>query len=227
MLRYIQHIIDDMNIYINNVICPDKKYPRNSIDLYESSACNVCNNVLIDDKQLRIDTLLFVRQFKNTYYKYTNKDKFNIDLYNSFIDDKNFDGGLTAFDDDDYANEENKVRIFDKYIFEYIKNRNDVITYLQCKNKDVVVRSNLEQLGDFKNGRYDIVFAIDISEKELFNYCYTILQESSSDVGMIRNIIFSMIFKYEGKYKRIKLSSMMTRQKDTHPYIILERLLGP
>ncbi|WP_396189547.1 hypothetical protein, partial [Flavobacterium sp.] len=150
MLRYINRVFDDVvNIYIDNVICTDKKYPRNSIDLYESIASLHGGVVLIDDKQLRIDTLLFVRQFKNTYYKYTNKEKFNVELYNTFIDDKNFDGGLTAFDDDD---EGNSVRIFDKYILEYIKNRNDVITYLQCKNKDVVVRTNLEQLGDFKNG---------------------------------------------------------------------------
>jgi hypothetical protein len=223
MLRYINRVCDDVKIYINNVICSDKKYPRNSIDLYESSASLHCGVVLVDDKQLRIDTLLFVRQFKNTYYKYTNKEKFNVVLYNTFIDDNNFDGGLTAYDDDDEAN---RVRIFDKYVLEYIKNRNDIITYLQCKNKDVVVRSNLEQLRDFKNGKYDIVFAIDMNEKELFNYCYTILQQSGCDVGMIRNIIFSLIFKYGDKYQRIKLSSM-TRQKDTHPYIILERLLGP
>lgn len=216
MLRYIQNIIDDTKLYINNILSSDKKYPRNSIDLYESS---MHNDVLVDDKQLKIDTLLFVRQFKNTYYKYTNKDKFNIELYNSFVDDKNFDGGLTAFDDDD-----KETRIFDKYILEYIKNRNDVITYLQCKNIDIVIKTNLEQLGDFKKHKYDIVFAIDMNEKELFNYCYTILQQSGN-ICMIKNIIFSLIFKYEDKFQRIKLSAM-TRQKDAHPYIILERLLG-
>lgn len=215
MLRYVKTVVEDLKIYTYNWFCTEKKYPRNSIDLYDLSSCD---DVLIDDKQLRIDTLLFVKQFKNTYYKYTNKDKFNIELYNSFIDDRNFDGGLTAFDDDD------DTRIFDKYILEYIKNRNDVITYLQCKNIDIVIKTTLEQLGDFKKGKYDILFAIDMNEKELFNYCYTILQQSGN-INMIKNIIFSLIFKYEDKYQRIKLSSM-TRQKDTHPYIILERLLG-
>jgi hypothetical protein len=177
--------------------------------------------VIFDDKQLRIDTLLFVRQFKNTYYKYTNKEKFNEELYNSFVDDKNFDGGQTAFDDDDQT-----IRIFDKYILEYIKNRNDVITFLQCKNKDVIFNLKLEQLNDlkYKNNKIDIIFAIDMPEKDLFNYCYNIIQKTGN-ISIIKGIVFSIILKYDNEYIRIKLNAF-TKQMKNHHYLLLERFLN-
>jgi|694.fasta_scaffold00020_31 hypothetical protein len=220
MFRYIKHALEDAKIYTYNYFYSDSKtnkvYPKIMSDDEENDK----QDVIIDDKQLRIDTLLFVRQFKNTYYKYTNKEKFNQELYNSFVDDKNFDGGQTAFDDDDQD-----VRIFDKYVLEYIKNRSDVITFLQCKNKDIVMKLKLEQLNDLhkKQDDFDIIFAIDMAEKDLFHYCYTIIQKTGK-VYMIKAIVFSLILKYDGQYVRIKLNSF-TKQKNNHPYLILERFL--
>jgi hypothetical protein len=220
MFRYIKNALEDAKIYTYNYFYSDSKtnklYPKLMTDDEEDSR----EHVIIDDKQLRIDTLLFVRQFKNTYYKYTNKEKFNQELYNSFVDDKNFDGGNTAFDDDDQD-----VRIFDKYVLEYIKNRSDVITFLQCKNKDVVIKLKLEQLNDLqkKHDNFDIIFAIDMVEKDLYHYCYTIIHKTGN-VSMIKAIVFSLILKYDGEYVRIKLNSF-TKQKSNHPYLILERFL--
>lgn len=221
MFKYISKVLDDAKIYTYNYFyrtqASEKIYPRLSIDDDE----NYKSDVLIDDKQLRIDTLLFVRQFKNIYYKYTNKDKFNVELYNSFIDEKNFDGGTTAFDDDD---EDQNVRIFDKYVLEYIKHRNDIMTYLQCKNKDIILKLKLEQLNDTKNSRdFDVIFAIDMNEKDLFTYCYSLVQKTGN-VSIIKSIVFSIILKYDGQFVRIKLNSM-TKQKNNHPYLILERFL--
>jgi hypothetical protein len=221
MFRYISKVFEDAKIYTYNYFysnqSSEKIYPRLSIDDDEQYQ----SDVLIDDKQLRIDTLLFVRQFKNTYYKYTNKEKFNVELYNSFIDEQHFDGGITAFDDDD---EDQNVRIFDKYILEYIKHRNEIMTFLQCKNKDVVLKLKLEQLNDAKGSKeFDIIFAIDMNEKDLFTYCYSLVQKTGN-ISMIKNIVFSIILKYEGQFIRIKLSSF-TKQKNNHPYLVLERFL--
>jgi hypothetical protein len=177
----------------------------------------------IDDKklrELRIDTLLYVKQYKNTYYKYTNKEKFNHELYNTFLNDKNFDGGDSGYDDDD------EIRIFDRYILEYVKNRSDVMTFLLCKNKDVILKNRIDELVDIydnKSNTIDILFTIDMSEKDLFNYCYGIISKEGQ-LSSIKNIVFSLICKYKGEYVRMKLSAF-TNDKKNHPYIILESFL--
>lgn len=220
MFKYFYKLYDNIKVYTYNYLNGNENiqsYPKLLLEDEENG--KICNT--IDDKQLRIDTLLFVRQFKNTYYKYTNKEKFNPELYNSFVDDKNFDGGLTAFDDDD-----DDTRIFDKYILEYIKNRSDVLTYLQCKKKDVILRLKLEQLNPVVQYKedVDILFAIDMSEKDLFNYCYSIIAKTGN-ISMIKNIIFSIILKYNEEYIRIKLSAF-NKNKNSHPYLILERFIS-
>lgn len=217
MFKYISNIYEDVKIYFY-------KYNKESTKIYPKMLSeddeNSNHDILFDDKQLRIDILLFVKQFKNTYYKYTNKENFNVELYNSFVDDKNFDGGMTAFDDDD-----TNVRIFDKYILEYIKNRNDLLTYLQCKNKDVIQKTKIEDLHDIDKScsKFNVLFAIDMSEKDLFHYCYTIIQRTGN-LSMIKGVIFSMLIKYEREIVKIKLNAF-TKQKNSHPYLILERFL--
>lgn len=171
------------------------------------------NKILFDDKQVRINTLLYIKQVKNTYYKYTNKELFNKELYDTFIQDENFDGGLTAFDDED------DVRIFDKYILEYIKKRNSIITYMQCKNKSIELKTSLH---DMKEKR-SILFVLDMNEKELFKYCYDFIQESDN-VHILQEIIFSFIIKYDGKFVRTCVNKVKNGNVN-HPYLILERLL--
>ena len=225
MFKYFSKWFEDAKIYTYNYFngnTPENKtYPKMLLEYNNEETAINQTDVLIDDKQLRIDTLLFVRQFKNTYYKYTNKEKFNFELYNSFIDDMNFDGGETAFDDDD-----KDVRIFDKYILEYMKHRSDVMAFLQCKNKDLVLKQKLEQLNDVeKSGNeFDILFAIDMSEKDLFNYCYSIIQKTGN-ISIIKNIVFSLILRFQGEFIRIRLSAF-TKNKNNHPYLILERFLA-
>jgi hypothetical protein len=199
MFRYFGKLYDDAKIYTYNYFHQEKPSKTYQTLQPEDDDKIDCINNNIDDKQLRIDTLLFVRQFKNTYYKYSNKDKFNPELYNSFVDDKHFDGGPTAFDDDD------NVRIFDKYILEYIKNRNDIMTYMQCKNKTVELQTKLDNLKDIKcsnNEIIDVIFTIDMNEKDLFNYCYSIIQKTGN-IAMIKNIVFSIIIKHNGQHIRM------------------------
>jgi hypothetical protein len=211
MFRYFNSIFENTRIYTYNYLNDDKKIYKNLFD----------EHPIVDDKQLRIDILLFVRQYKNTYYKYTNKEKFNPELYNSFINEDNFDGGLTAFDDDETEN----VRIFDKYILEYIKNRSDVITFLQCKNKNIIMKSSPDELRMIESGNnnLDILFIIDMSEKDLFNYCYGIIKDERN-ISMIKPIIFSLIVKTKGELVRIRLNSFI-KNKQNHPYLILESII--
>jgi hypothetical protein len=211
MFRYFNSIFENTRIYTYNYLNDEKKTYRS---FFEEPS-------IVDDKQLRIDVLLFVRQYKNTYYKYTNKERFNPELYNSFINDENFDGGLTAFDDDEMEN----VRIFDKYVLEYIKNRSDVITFLQCKNKDIIVKSSQDELQmvEPSKNKIDVLFVIDMSEKELFNYCYSIIKDEKN-ISMIKPIIFSLIVKAKGEFVRIRLNSFK-KNKQNHPYLILESII--
>lgn len=187
--------------YFNNNYKPITKYP----ELEELD-----NN--IDNKQLRINILLFIRQYKNAYYKYTNKNKFNEELYDLFVNDENFDDKITAYDDED-----ENIRIFDKYIFEYIKDRDDIMRYLQSNNKIVNLKSNLEEFNDiiFSKNNIDILFILDMSEKDIFTYCYNLLH-NHQEISYIKDILFSIIFKYDNQIIRLKVDSLKTIQSLIH-----------
>lgn len=187
--------------YFNNNYKPITKYP----ELEELD-----NN--IDNKQLRINILLFIRQYKNAYYKYTNKNKFNEELYDLFVNDENFDDKITAYDDED-----ENIRIFDKYIFEYIKDRDDAMRYLQSNNKIVNLKSNLEEFNDiiFSKNNIDILFILDMSEKDIFTYCYNLLN-NHQEISYIKDILFSIIFKYDNQIIRLKVNSLKTIQSLIH-----------
>lgn len=222
MFQYFSKLYESVKIYAYNYLNSDetntsqKIYPPLQVEELENKI------IIVDDKRLRIDILLYIKQCKNTYYKYTNKSKFNPDLYNTFVNEEHFDGGATAFDDDD-----ENVRIFDKYILEYIRHRNDMITYLQCKNKEVVLKSKLEDLAELKDNAssnsIDVLFVMDMHEKDMFTYCYSILQ-TTGNILMLKNIIFSIIVKYQGEYIRMKLCAY-SKNKNAHPYLILERFI--
>lgn len=215
-MNYVNNIIKSVKIYAWNYMNADDNSCKISTNFsnklyYENFDKN--NNVLIDDKAMRINTLLYIKQVKNTYYKYTKKELFNQELYNTFIRDENFDGGLTAFDDDD------DVPIFDKYILDYIKNRNNTITYIQCKNKNIKFVTNLEELTE----RDSVLFIIDMNDKDLFQYCYEFIQKTDN-INMLKDIIFSIIIKYNGKYIKTNISNVKNSNKKHH-FIILESLL--
>ena len=221
MFKYINKLLENVKISAYNYMYNEPN--ENKIICKTFIDDDKIPVVDIDDKklrELRIDTLLYVKQYKNTYYKYTNKEKFNHELYNTFLNDKNFDGGDSGYDDDD------EIRIFDRYILEYVKNRSDVMTFLLCKNKDVILKNRIDELADIydnKSNTIDILFTIDMSEKDLFNYCYGIISKEGQ-LSSIKNIVFSLICKYKGEYVRMKLSAF-TNDKKNHPYIILESFL--
>lgn len=217
-MDFIQNIIQNTNInlwnYFNTEQQTSKKYYRHARIYYDNFENTSNNNIVIDDKQSRINTLLYIKQVKNTYFKYERNELFNPELYNISNDDDNFDGGLTAYDDDD-----ENIRIFDKYILEYIKNRNDLMTYLKCKNKNIEVTNNLEKLD-----KHSVLFVMDMGEKELFNYCYGFIQKIDN-IHMLKDIIFSIILNHDDKYIRINISNFQV-VNNNHPYIIIENILS-
>lgn len=217
-MDFIQNVIQNTKInlwnYFNAEQQSTKKYYRHARIYYDNFTNTSNNNIVIDDKQSRINTLLYIKQVKNTYYKYENIELFNPELYNIANDDDNFDGGLTAYDDDD-----ENIRIFDKYILEYIKNRNDLMTYLKCKDKNIKITNDLHTLD-----KHSVLFVIDMCEKELFNYCYSFIQKIDN-VHILKDIIFSIILNHDGKHVRINISNFQV-VNNNHPYIIIENILS-
>jgi hypothetical protein len=218
MYWYIKSLYEDVQRYCYNRLhnadeelkkC-NRKYPKkNMFEDYQSD---------IDDKQLRVDTLLYIKQYKNVYYKYTNKSLFNPELYNYYSDNNTFfDSGKTAYDDDD-----DTVKIFDKYILEYIKNRNDFITHLQCKNKQIVQQTSFDMLREYKKGdsHIDVIFIMDMKERDIFLYIYGLIKEGKG-MKELRGKIYSVIIRSQGEEIRIEITSF----KNNHPYIILNSIL--
>lgn len=213
MLKYCKKILTEAQIFAWNFINnpqENKKYPKTELLLND--------DIIIPPeelKKLRINILLYIKQCKNTYFKYTNKDKFNQELYESFINDDHFDGGNTGFDDED------NIRIFDKYILEYVKSRSEIITYLQCKNKIVNLKTKLDELRDFRSSdeEKDILFVIDMSDKDIFNFCYD-AKKDIRDNNITKAIILSMVFKLGTEFVKIKLDT--SKNKEHHPHMMLE-----
>jgi len=175
----------------------------------------------VDEKKLKIDTLLFIKQFKNAYYKYSDSDKdsFNEDLYNKFANsDGAFDSGETSYDDDG-----TNIRIFDKYIIEYIKKRNSLNTYLICKNKKINFKKKFSDLHIINKGEVyiDLMYVIDMSDKDIFDYCFPIILEEGNLLNMI-SLLYSVFVNLNSKQFRIKLKDTET---NCHPYILFEKLL--
>jgi hypothetical protein len=227
MYKYLDKLFENIKIYNYNYWNDNNKSNKiyknleldSDIDNISLYLDNKIKPIDVCDKKLRLNILLYIKQYKNTYYKYTNKEKFNIDLYNSFINDENFDDSLTAYDDD-----EPNIRIFDKYILEYIKKRNDIITYLQCKDKGVILHDTLESLNDLKKSNtYDMLFIIDMNERDLLSYCLEILSKVNN-ISLLKTLIFSMIIKYDGNHIRIKIDTS-SKNKNYHPYLILEKYI--
>jgi len=215
MFKYCNSLYLNLKIYAHNLIHKSDSTDYPKTELFEKEEISLTSEEI---KLLRLNTLLYIKQCKNTFFKYTNTEKFNSELYQSFFNDDNFDGGDTGIDDDD------NIRIFDKYILDYIKNRNNIITYLQCKNQEINIVSKLTDLKDFTHSDVrDILFVIDMSDKDIFNYCLE-SKKNIKDCNVIKNIILSLIFKFNGEFINIKLNS--SKSSHYHPHILLESSLN-
>ena len=217
MFKYCNNLYLNMKIFTHNLIhsnnCP-QKYRKS--DLLDADDVSLSPEEI---KDLRLNTILYIKQCKNTFYKYTNSEKFNPELYQSFLKEDHFDGGDTGIDDED------NISIFDKYIIDYIKSRNDILTYFQCKNQKINIVSKLNELNDFAEKRdvKDVLFIIDMSDKDIFNYCLN-SKKNIKDCNVIKNVIMSLVFKFNGEYVNIKLNTSKSNQY--HPHILIESSLN-
>jgi len=216
MIEYCNNILRSIKVGVYRLL----NNPRNN-NTYPKTVFENDEDIEIpleDFKTLRMNTLLYIKQCKNTFFKYTCNDKFNQKLYDSFIQEDNFDGGDTGLDDED------NVRIFDKYILNYIKNRNNIMTYLQCKGKTIHIKSRLQDLRDFytNENEKDVLFVIDMADRDIFDFCID-SKKNISNSNITKNIILSMVYKMKDEYIKIKIESL--KQNDYHPYVLLESCL--
>lgn len=222
-MNYLNKLITNMKIFTYNLIYTEpqnnkfsKKY--DNICDYDNSSPQVMKMTDEEFKKYRLNTLIYIKQCKNTYYKYTQNELFNQKLYDSYKEDNNFDSGETGFDDDD------NISIFDRYILEYIKNRNEIMTYFQCKNIKINMKTKLEELRDFRDQQNDkdILFVIDMTDKQIFDYCIEVQKKFT--INETKMITLSFIFKYDNEYIRIKLNSQKMNV-EYHPRIVLENFV--
>lgn len=195
----------DLEINEADIVIDEKDLINNEEYLEIKEKNQNINN--IDDKQLRINILILIKLYTNTYYKYTNDGKFNKKLYNVFINNEFMISCLTVYDN-------NKISIFDKYIIEYIKKRNNVIEYLQSKNKIINLKNNFESLNDINtsNDYIDVLFILDMPAKYIFLYCYILLYKHKN-ISYIKNILLSVVIKYNNQQIRLKVDSFIGKTK--------------
>ena len=158
-----------------------------------------------NDKQLQINILILIKIYKNTYYKYSNNEKFNDKLYNIFINNKFIISYLTEYNND-------KINIFDKYIIEYNIKKNNIINYLKSKNKTINFKNNFDSLNNINtsNNYIDVLFILDMTIKDIFLYCYDLLKKDK-DIDNIKNILLSIVIKYNNQEIRLKVDSFIAK----------------
>lgn len=158
-----------------------------------------------NDRQLQINILILIKIYTNTYYKYSNNDKFNDKLYNIFINNEFIISYLTEYNN-------HKINIFDKYIIEYNIQKNNIIKYLKSKNKTVNFKNNFESLNNINTSSnyIDVLFILDMSIKDIFLYCYFLLNKNK-DIMNIKNILLSIVIKYNNQEIRLKVDSFIAK----------------
>lgn len=160
-----------------------------------------------NDRHLQINILILIKIYTNTYYKYSNNDKFNDKLYNIFINNEFIISYLTEYNN-------HKINIFDKYIIEYNIQKNNIIKYLKSKNKTVNFKNNFESLNNINTSSnyIDVLFILDMSIKDIFLYCYFLLNKNK-DIMNIKNILLSIVIKYNNQEIRLKVDSFIAKTK--------------
>lgn len=200
MFNYFNSLIDNIKIQYYKLANPKKN--NNKYVSYD-------NMVIKHHKLDKKIVLMYIKQLKNIYYKYTDDKLYNERLYHLYAEKDDFDNNDTAYDDDE------NIKIFDKYVIDYIKNRNQIVTYMMYKNKKINIKTNLEDLQDIKKSEnsMDILFTIDMKDNDILSYYF----ENEKDV---KAIVFSMIFKFNNSYVNIEIHS----PTKVHPLLMVETM---
>lgn len=169
IFKYLSKLFNKKNTFAHTKI--DKTMPVAPYDISVS-----------DTKSERVYLLLQIRHIKNIYYKYTNNALFRQDMYDTFLTDTDFDYGNVAFDD-----EEDNIRIFDKYILQYIELRKEFLQGLQKYELYESVGKLEERTVD---DNHHILFIMDMTDKRVFEYCF-----SNMKVNVVDALFSAIIYQ--------------------------------
>lgn len=165
---------------------------QNNISLSSEEASIAQPYSIPANKTEKIQLLLQIRHIKNIYYKYTNNPLFRQELYDTFLTDTDFDYGDAAFDD----NDDDNIRIFDKYIIKYIKSRELFLKNLIDMNLKYHLYLSTSKLEEHESDEsHHILFIMDMTDKKIFEYCYNLYILHNKDFRVI-DTLFSAIIIY-------------------------------
>ena len=189
--------------YITKIFSSSKPKPFENIKIDTiASMSTEYPPYTIPNKPEKLHLLLQIRHIKNIYYKYTNSPSFRQDLYDSFSTDTDFDHGEVAFDDED------NIRIFDKYIINYIKERQEYVQGLRDKDNKVHFYLSTGHLEEHTpNEAYHILFIMDMTDKRIFEYCYNMYTVQSADFNIIKTLLSAIIYHNMNKSTKVFCSS--------------------
>jgi hypothetical protein len=146
------------------------------------------------NKESRINILLDIKNIKNTYYKYTYNKKYSDKLYNDVLKETEYENGVLV---------SNNSTIYDSDIIKYIECRKELF---QNKEKTYILKKNLEDISRLESiDTKNILYIIDLNDKELFEYCYNIVKWY--DENVVKDLLFSVIINsgnITNKYQIIK-----------------------
>lgn len=165
---------------VNNTTKPDLEY--SSYGISEKK-----------DKESRINILVEIKNIKNTYYKYTYDKKYSEKLYNGILQETEYENGVLI---------SNNSNIYDNDVIKYINYREELSK--NTKN-NYNLNKNFENFYSQSTNFSNILYIMDLNERELFEYCYDIIKRD--DKINIKDIIFSVIInknKKIDKYQIIK-----------------------
>lgn len=144
------------------------------------------------NKESRINILLEIKNIKNTYYKYTYDKKYSEKLYNDILKETEDDNGVLV---------SNNSTIYDSDIIRYIECRKELF-----ENKNYSIKKNFEKFYKLElNDSINLLYVIDLNERELFEYCYDIIKKY--DDNIVKDLLFSVIInncKKIDKYQIVK-----------------------
>lgn len=200
--------------YVYNIINKilKKKNNKNQV-IYTNIDTEYIKDISLNNKENKIKLYLYIRYYKNLYYKYTNPAKFNIELYNSTIQqDINDVNDYIFFNKEDYKDSiiddtPQDISIIEKHILLYVSNRNKFDKNIS-ENKIINKITKIDDLDNYYkiNNNVDILYILDMKDKDCFNYCYK-ETDNTRNIYNIKDILFSAIIKYNDKLVKINLEN--------------------
>lgn len=169
---------------ISNIFCKKTSNNLTSPNL-EYNSYGINDNI---DKQLRINILLEIKNIKNTYYKYINNSKYSDKLYNNILQETEYEDGILVSDNS---------TVYDNDIIKYINCRKELF---ENTRKKYIIKKKLKDIYILDDDNNNILFIIDLEERDMFNYCYDFIKRT--DNNFVRDLLFTVIINNSKKTER-------------------------